>query len=53
MYVPVYVKNLQDKCSPDMLKTGKDSELDPESPDIKLRIRIHSEMFQIRNTAIK
>jgi hypothetical protein len=25
----VYVKNLEDKCSPDMLKAGKDPQLDP------------------------
>jgi hypothetical protein len=36
----VYMKDLQDKRSPDMLKQGKDSVPDTYGPDIKLRIRI-------------
>jgi hypothetical protein len=37
-----------------MLKKGKDPELDPDLQgfDIKLKIRIRSKMFRIRNTAL-
>jgi hypothetical protein len=47
--------NWEGSCSPDMLKKGNDPELDPDPHglDIKLRIRIRSKMFRIRNIALQ